>query len=79
MTPPHRTATWPATAQLGKDIQRSDALLSDPDVSRHGLEAIWCTRSTLVCTAQLIAVTRRLDAPGTGLDIDIAHTRKAPA
>jgi ferredoxin-NADP reductase len=33
----------------------------------------------LVCTAQLIAVTRRLAAPGTGLDIDIAYTRKAPA
>ena len=37
---------------------------ADPDVSRHGLESIWCTQIGLVRTAQLIAAARCLAVPG---------------
>ena len=48
---------------------RSNTLLSaDPDVSRHGLEAIWCTRAVW-CTARLVAAGRRLAAPGRMLRV----------
>jgi len=54
---------------LDRAVQGDARTSADPDVSPHGLEAIWCTRAARCAQPRLIVAARRLAAPGRMLRV----------